>query len=460
MASKLHVLIVGAGIGGLMLAVLLERANISYEVFEKTKENRPLGSAISLHNSLMVIFEQLGLYKDILKMTKPFGALHLRKEDMTISGSLLARPPGIDCAEHYGDYNRVIARPDLVDLLLSQIPAYKIQYNKRVLRTKQDDEKVIITCSDNMSYMGSILVGADGAYSSVRQNMYANLKKEGKLSKSDSKPLGYSYDCVVGVTSPLDPALYPIVLDEYCEFECVLGKESPYSWWLMPLTENRIGWMVTQDVRMNGTDEDRNFGFSEWGPEAALDMCNQSRHLPCPYYGTFGDLIDRTPKDRISKVMLEDKYFESWYHGRTVLLGDACHKMQPFGGQGANMAILGALQLTNLLFDIYSTSQEEITRVFKEYHHMRRRPGKTSVEGSNSTGSLLHKKGPMADMIRRTVLNAVPKWAIKIASDKLNARRDQICFLPYVEMRGKFKKSQVNPPSRRMIPGVGIPRAV
>jgi hypothetical protein len=32
MASKLHVLIVGAGVGGLMLAVLLERANISYEV--------------------------------------------------------------------------------------------------------------------------------------------------------------------------------------------------------------------------------------------------------------------------------------------------------------------------------------------------------------------------------------------------------------------------------------------
>lgn len=65
--------------------------------------------------------------------------------------------------------------------------------------------------------------------------------------------------------------------------------------------------MVTQDVRMNGTDEERNFGFSEWGPEAALEMCNKSRHLPCPYGGNFGDLIDRTPKDRVSKVMLEDK---------------------------------------------------------------------------------------------------------------------------------------------------------
>ena len=65
------------------------------------------------------------------------------------------------------------------------------------------------------------------------------------------------------------------------------------------MTENGIGWMVTQDVRMNGKDEERNFGFSEWGPEAALEMCDKSRHLPCLYGGNFGDLIDtriRSPR--------------------------------------------------------------------------------------------------------------------------------------------------------------------
>ncbi|KAF9309489.1 hypothetical protein BG003_009704 [Podila horticola] len=35
-----------------------------------------------------------------------------------------------------------------------------------------------------------------------------------------------------------------------------------------------------------------------------------------------GDLIDRTPKELISKVMLEEKLFETWFGGRVVLLGD------------------------------------------------------------------------------------------------------------------------------------------
>jgi hypothetical protein len=47
-------------------------------------------------------------------------------------------------------------------------------------------------------------------------------------------------------------------------------------------------------------------------------------------------------------------------------------------------------------------------------------------------------------------LNWIPNWAIKLGSDKLNARRDQISFLPYVKMRGSFTGSQVNPPSRRI----------
>jgi len=33
-------------------------------------------------------------------------------------------------------------------------------------------------------------------------------------------------------------------------------------------------------------------------------------------------LIDNTPKEVISKVMLEDKMFETWHSDRVVLLGD------------------------------------------------------------------------------------------------------------------------------------------
>lgn len=42
-SSQPTVLIVGAGIGGLMLGALLERADIPYAIFERTAEVKPLG---------------------------------------------------------------------------------------------------------------------------------------------------------------------------------------------------------------------------------------------------------------------------------------------------------------------------------------------------------------------------------------------------------------------------------
>jgi len=69
------------------------------------------------------------------------------------------------------------------------------------------------------------------------------------------------------------------------------------------------------------------FRNSEWGPGAAEAMCKEVRDFKVPggkhgQVTTMGDLIDRTPKHLISKVMLEEKVFDTWYGGRTVLLGD------------------------------------------------------------------------------------------------------------------------------------------
>lgn len=129
----------------------------------------------------------------------------------------------------YGYDVRIVSRPDLVNLLLSLIPAERIHLNTKVLSTEQDEHKVTLQCSDSETYIGSILVGADGAHSSVRQNMYKELSKAGVLPRSDSQPLGYGYDCVVGVTDPLDPLKYPVLKEEFCDFEILLGDKIPYT---------------------------------------------------------------------------------------------------------------------------------------------------------------------------------------------------------------------------------------
>lgn len=69
------------------------------------------------------------------------------------------------------------------------------------------------------------------------------------------------------------------------------------------------------------------FRCSEWGPEAAEALAREVRSFKVPGGKegkslTLGDYIDRTPKHLMSKVMLEDIVFKTWFGGRTVLMGD------------------------------------------------------------------------------------------------------------------------------------------
>jgi len=103
-------------------------------------------------------------------------------------------------------------------------------------------------------------------------------------------------------------------------------------------------------------------------------------------------VIDRTPKERLSKVMLEDKYFSTWFHKRTVLMGDACHKHLPFGGQGANQAILDSVHLVNQLYGIPSNSQADITKSFEAYYGYRSANAKEVFKSTSLVASILSSR--------------------------------------------------------------------
>lgn len=66
---------------------------------------------------------------------------------------------------------------------------------------------------------------------------------------------------------------------------------------------------------------DEQFKTSDWVPQENKKMLDSIRHLKTPY-GTLSDLFDVTPIERVSKVYFEDQLFETWHHGRTVLIGD------------------------------------------------------------------------------------------------------------------------------------------
>ncbi|KAK3813768.1 MAG: hypothetical protein JOS17DRAFT_806691 [Linnemannia elongata] len=124
-------------------------------------------------------------------------------------------------------------------------------------------------------------------------------------------------------------------------------------------------------------------------------MCDQTRDFSISFGGgkkTLGDIYDKTPKDRIVKVMLEEKVFKTWSSGRTVLLGDACHKVNPSAGVGAITAMHDAIALANLIYALPANTSEEITKSFKEYHAERYPPAIEAYNNSVLMSKLLKSR--------------------------------------------------------------------
>ncbi|KAF9915370.1 hypothetical protein BX616_006302 [Lobosporangium transversale] len=424
------ILIVGAGIGGLTLAILLEKAGVQYEIFDRMAEIKPLGSALMLGSNVTPLFKQLGIYDEFISLARVVYSVDTLNEEREIEVPMPLAP----IVEMGGHKNYIVTRSVLYDLLRRQIPAQKVHLGKRVLSFTQDEYGVELQFSDGSVALGDVLVGADGAYSAVRQSLYKELKKEGKLPSSDDGSLPFSCVCLVGQTKPLDPIQYPRLNKEYCEFNYVIGKDKPYSWATWTTRGNIYCWSVTLYLNKESSKDNDSFRNSEWGPEAATAMSKDVRDFPAvgEYLDnglTIGNLIDNTPL--VSKVMLEEKVFGTWYHERTVLLGDACHKVHPASGSGAVNAIHDAVALANWLSVLNSNKVVHIERIFKEYR-AERYPAALAAFASGQTLSKLRASGWKAAIARFIVRN-LPLWLYKIMLKNLVAHRPQVSFLPLVD---------------------------
>jgi len=123
----------------------------------------------------------------------------------------------------------MFARSKLYDFFLSKIPADRIHFSKKVMSIMQNREGAMIRCSDGTTYHGDILVGADGAYSAVRQSLFKQLQDKSLLPPMDSKELNKGYTCLVGTTHPLSPEEYPIVAKSIGEQYQFIVQGTPYT---------------------------------------------------------------------------------------------------------------------------------------------------------------------------------------------------------------------------------------
>ncbi|KAF9321207.1 hypothetical protein BG003_003031 [Podila horticola] len=394
-SSKPRVLIAGDGIGGLTLAILLKKAGIPFEVFERNYDIKQLDSVMALGAPIAPLLQQLGIYDDLVKIAKPLAEVNVITDDMEPMYTM--------------NLDRLKDATDFYDLLWKQVPEENIVLGKSLHNFDQDKKSVLVRCTDASKYYCDILVGADGAYSRVRETLYRSLEDDNVLSASDIAPLSYGSICLVGQTNVLDPEDFPDLKEELCKDYSVLGTNSKYT--------------------------------------AAKAMCNQVRDFKVPggkdgKVHTLGDLIDRTPKDRISKIMLEEKMFSTWHGGRVALLGDGI-------GHGATSAMHDAVALANWIVSLESPSMVDVNNVFKEYQAERYPIAKEEFEQSQVFTNVLGKG--IRSAITRSVLRWLPESVWDGLITKMVLVRPQVSFLPLIEENGTVELAP-QPSLTKMLP--------
>ncbi|KAF9127504.1 hypothetical protein BGX30_014771 [Mortierella sp. GBA39] len=424
--KKPTVMIVGAGLGGLLLGTLLHKA----------------GSSIPIGGQIVPLFAQLGLDKDLLNIAKPLEELRVYNEKRELNYTL-----AFSDYEHLtGHKEYMVARPALYDLLIRQIPPERIHRSKRMLTKLEADDGIIIKMSDGSTYKGDILVGADGACSTVRQRLFDRLKNEGKLCKGDREHLPFRTVCLVGQTRALDPMEFPQLQNSLCEFCAVLGDKRIYTVMISTTSQNTVTWTLIRHLdKTSSADLEnqrlKNTENTGWGPLSVQAMCDETRGIGIPGGNgamNLGDLMDLTPKELMSKVMLEEKVFETWYSGRTVLLGDAARKINPAGGRAAKLAMHDAVALANLIYTLPSSplSIEDTTTLFSTYWTERYPAALEELQSSQLLNKTSERglSGTVARFVARTTPSRI--WRQVFGVHSRIQVRPIVAYLPAPDVEG------------------------
>jgi 2-polyprenyl-6-methoxyphenol hydroxylase-like FAD-dependent oxidoreductase len=334
MSTPHDVLVVGAGIGGLTLALQLHQAGIPCRVLEAAPALAPLGVGINILPHACRELHRLDLGPELDRIAvQPREGVFYNRFGQLIYAEPLGNSAGYDWPQysvHRGELQMVLAAA-----VRERLGGDAIQPGAKVIGVEQDDFGATVIVEDASavrSRVGAgVVIGCDGVHSAVRRTLYP---EEGALRYS-----GYTMWRGVTVAPPFlggatmvragwlatgKMVIYPIRSD-------VDGAGNQLINWVAELeTPQRSG----RDWNRDGALEDVIGPFADW----RFDW------LDVP------DLI-RGAERILEYPMVDQEPLPRWSFGRVSLLGDAAHPMVPRGANGAGQAILDTRALTDRLVE-------------------------------------------------------------------------------------------------------------
>lgn len=323
-----EVIILGAGIGGLTLALSLHQAGVPCRVYEAVPELKPLGVGINLLPHAVRELTELGLLEALDKVgVRTQEAVFFTEHGQLVFREAAGQHAGYDWPQfsiHRGDLQTV-----LYEETLKRLGPDSVVCGRRCTHVEQDADGVTVRFADAPPARGAVAVGCDGIHSALRRQLYPN---EGAPRYSGvnmwrgtarRKPFLSGGSMVrAGWLSVGKMVIYPIRNDVDVEGNQLIN-------WVAEIEAPKP---AMRDWSREGRLEDFLPAFASWH----FDW------LDVPALILASDTILEYP-------MVDQDPLPRWTHGRLTLLGDAAHPMVPRGSNGAGQAIIDARYLAGAL---------------------------------------------------------------------------------------------------------------
>lgn len=318
--KQIKILVAGGGIGGLVFALAAKKKGFEVVVFEKDlsaiRGEGQYRGPIQIQSNALAALEAIDL--EVAEEVMKAGCITGQRINGLVDGVSGTWYVKFDtftpAAERGLPITRVISRMTLQQILARAVGEDIIINGSNVVNFKDDGDKVTAILEDGQCYEGDLLVGADGIWSKVRQNLFG-----------PKEPTYSDYTCYTGIADFVPADI------ESVGYRVFLGHKQ---------------YFVSSDV---GGGKMQWYAFHKEPPGGVDAPGGKKQRLLQIFEGWCDNVIDlllATDEDAILRRDIYDRApILTWGRGRVTLLGDSVHAMQPNLGQGGCMAIEDSYQL-------------------------------------------------------------------------------------------------------------------